>query len=337
MYSTPPSDADGAPAGRPAGSGARSEADASTRDRVLQLVVEQGPISAAALGRTLDLTAAAVRRHLDVMTEQGMVEVKNVTTRRKGAGRPSRRYVVSQRGQQSLGDDYLALVRNALELMGQGDSAGSATEAPATEAAQAHAGRVESGATATSSAVPGSTMPSSNAADDASEDGPSSVDPARQLASTYFSQFEERYRQELSAIEDLDERTERLSELFNADGFAGFTRLVGRDSAQLAMQSTQLCQGHCPVVEIAAEHPVFCEEETEMIGRLLDVDVRRLSTQAAGAHVCTTHVPVGRERHTAQRRSTSGAEQSEAGASPQRIPGPRKRIVISPRQQERFS
>lgn len=332
MYSTPPSDVDGAPASRPAGSGARSDADASTRDRVLQLVVEQGPISAAALGRTLDLTAAAVRRHLDVMTEQGMVEVKNVTTRRKGAGRPSRRYVVSQRGQQSLGDDYLALVRNALELMGQGDSAGSATEAPATQAAQAHEDRVESGATATSSTVPSSTAP-----DDAAPEGPSSVDPARQLASTYFSQFEERYRQELSAIEDLDERTERLSELFNADGFAGFTRLVGRDSAQLAMQSTQLCQGHCPVVEIAAEHPVFCEEETEMIGRLLDVDVRRLSTQAAGAHVCTTHVPVGRERHTAQRRSTSGAEQSEAGASPQRIPGPRKRIVISPRQQERFS
>ena len=48
------------------------EADGSTRERVLQLVVEEGPISAAALGRELDLTAAAVRRHLDAMTEQGL-------------------------------------------------------------------------------------------------------------------------------------------------------------------------------------------------------------------------------------------------------------------------
>ena len=325
MYSTPPSDVDGSPSARPAGNAARGEADASTRDRVLQLVIEQGPISAASLGRTLDLTAAAVRRHLDVMTEQGMVEVKNVSTSRKGAGRPSRRYVVSQRGQQSLGDDYLALVRDALDLMGE--TAGAATsQGASTVPYAAQDQRVSRQA----DAEPGEAA----SGDPAAEPAP---DPAQQLANAYFGRFEQRYREELSAIEDLDERTERLSELFNADGFAGFTRLVGRDSAQLAMQSTQLCQGHCPVVEIAAEHPVFCEEETDMIGRLLDVDVRRLSTQAAGAHVCTTHVPVGREKQAGQRRSAASAEQSEAGSPPQRIAGPRKRIVISPRQQERFS
>src|SRR5699024_9918376 len=85
------------------------ESDGTTRDRVLQLVVEEGPISAAQLGRQLDLTAAAVRRHLDAMTEQGLVEVKNVSGRRRGAGRPSRRYVISTAGQQVLGDDYLNL------------------------------------------------------------------------------------------------------------------------------------------------------------------------------------------------------------------------------------
>lgn len=272
------------------------EADGSTRERVLQLVVEEGPISAAALGRKLDLTAAAVRRHLDAMTEQGIVEIKNVTTRRKGAGRPSRRYVISQRGQQVLGDDYLSLTRQALSLLEESEQ------------------------------------------DDA----------ARALATRYFGGFESKYRQRLEGITDLDERTEKLSELFNEDGFAGFTRLVGRDNPLLAMQSTQLCQGHCPIREIAEAHPVFCEEETEMISRLLDVDVRRLSTQAGGAHVCTTHVPVGREKLAAERRAraaqtaaASGPHASEsAGADPAGIRatgGGRRRIVISPRQQERLS
>ncbi|GAB3189674.1 helix-turn-helix transcriptional regulator [Nesterenkonia suensis] len=268
------------------------DGDATTRERVLQLVVEEGPISAAALGRRLDLTAAAVRRHLDAMTEQGIVEIKNVTSRRKGAGRPSRRYVLSQRGQEALGDDYLTLTRHALDAL----SAAVGEEAP------------------------------------------------RALAAAYFAGHEERYREQLAGLDDLDARTEKLAELFNADGFAGFTRKVGRDNPLLAMQSTQLCQGHCPVREIAEAHPVFCEEETEMISRLLQVDVRRLSTQASGAHVCTTHVPVGRERLAAEHRARRAASDdpqdattSPSAAGPGLSGGGRKRIVISPRQQERLS
>lgn len=284
----------GAVDGMPDADGMR-DSDGTTRERVLQLVVEEGPISAAQLGRKLDLTAAAVRRHLDAMTEQGLVEIKNVTTRRRGAGRPSRRYVISSRGQQVLGDDYLSLVRTALSVLDK------------------HQEDTEEGA-------------------DETEAENSS---ARQLARAYFAEFEERYGPELADLSDLDERTEKLSALFNSDGFAGFTRLVGRDNPLLAMQSTQLCQGHCPIREIAAAHPVFCEEETEMIARLLDVDVRRLSTQAAGAHVCTTHVPVGREKLAAERRA--GAETGSQTTANATSRGGRRRIVISPRQQERLS
>lgn len=279
--------------------GAR-EGDGSTRDRVLQLVVEEGPISAAALGRALDLTAAAVRRHLDAMTEQGLVEIKNVSTRRRGAGRPSRRYVISSRGQQALGDDYLNLVKSALSVLDSSSSAGF-------ELREAD--------------------PRAEGDSQQSEDS-----GARAVARQYFAEFESKHAAELAEIEDLDERTERLAEALNDAGFAGFTRLAGRDSPLLAMQLTQLCQGHCPIREIASEYPVFCDEETEMIARLLDVDVRRLSTQAAGAHVCTTHVPVGREKLAAQRAThpTTGTQTTAAVSG-------RKRIVISPRQQERLS
>ena len=65
-----------------------------TRERVLQLVLTRGPVSAAEIGRELELTAAAVRRHLDALEEDSLVEVKRVTAAR-GAGRPSRRYVVT--------------------------------------------------------------------------------------------------------------------------------------------------------------------------------------------------------------------------------------------------
>lgn len=296
------------------------EAESTTRQRVLQLVVEEGPISAAALGSALSLTAAAVRRHLDAMTEQGILEVKNVTTRRRGAGRPSRRYVVSQRGQRSLGDDYLGLVKTALSML-------ESTDLSASGASSGPAGSNPAGSDPVGSSTAGS-------------------DTARGLAREYFAGFQRRWEEELAGIADLDQRTEKLSQLFSEDGFAGFTRLVGRDNPLLAMQSTQLCQGHCPIREIAAAHPVFCEEETNMISRLLDVDVRRLSTQAAGAHVCTTHVPVGREKLAAEQRaraaaSAEAAQQISAGVgvtNESRISsGGRKRIVISPRQQERLS
>ncbi|WP_258933048.1 hypothetical protein [Nesterenkonia pannonica] len=107
------------------------EADGSTRERVLQLVVEEGPISAAQLGKKLSLTPAAVRLTLDAMTEQGIVEIKTVTGSKRAAGRPSRRYVLSSRGQQILGDDYLNLVRAALQVLDQHASGEPLAEAGA--------------------------------------------------------------------------------------------------------------------------------------------------------------------------------------------------------------
>ena len=265
------------------------DSENSTRGKVLQVVVEQGPISAAAAAQSVGLTAAAVRRHLDAMTEEGLVEVHDAGPRKRTAGRPSRRYVISTAGQETLGDDYLTLARQALNLL--------------SSHAVEHSG---------------------------SPDG-QGASAARLLAQQYFGAMEARYQNQLDHVTDLDERTQRLAELFHDDHFAGFTRLVGRKSPLLAMQSTQLCQGHCPIREIAQAHPVFCEEETEMIARLLEVDVRRLSTQAAGAHVCTTHVPVGREKLVAEQKARKQAT-SAAGRT-----GGRKRIVISQRQQERLS
>lgn len=89
-----------------------------TRERVLDEVLTHGPVSAAEVGRRLELTAAAVRRHLDALEAEGLVAVKLVSAAR-GAGRPSRRYVVTHQAQGRLGDDHLAVALDALDRLAE--------------------------------------------------------------------------------------------------------------------------------------------------------------------------------------------------------------------------
>ncbi|KQQ99798.1 helix-turn-helix transcriptional regulator [Arthrobacter sp. Leaf145] len=93
------------------------DADDRTRDRVLSAVLENGPVSAAELGDLLGFTPAAVRRHLDHLERNGVIEVKRVAKAGSGAGRPARRYVLSSQGQSKLGDDYLNIASSALRRL----------------------------------------------------------------------------------------------------------------------------------------------------------------------------------------------------------------------------
>ncbi|NOJ59534.1 helix-turn-helix domain-containing protein [Arthrobacter sp. 260] len=222
---------------------ARSDAEDRTRSKVLAAVLEHGPVSAAELGERLGFTPAAVRRHLDALSRKQLIEVKLVGNPSSGAGRPARRYVLSQRGQTELGTDYLSIAKAALAQL------------------QEMAG----------------------------------PDAVEQFARTRFAEMETRYRPLVEAAgPDLEDRARALAGALTTDGFVGSTTVVGRNAPNTAMLAVQLCQGHCPVQELAAEFPSFCDQETEVFSRLLGVDVRRLSTLARGGHVCTTHIPVGR-------------------------------------------
>jgi predicted ArsR family transcriptional regulator len=91
--------------------------DSRTRSRVLRMVSADGPITAAELGRHLDLTPAAVRRHLDALVEQGAVAPHEPTGGRRGRGRPARAYVVSDAGHSALGADYDSLAVDVLRYV----------------------------------------------------------------------------------------------------------------------------------------------------------------------------------------------------------------------------
>lgn len=114
----------------------------------------------------------------------------------------------------------------------------------------------------------------------------------REFAEQRFARMEQRYQPLLAeAGDDVVERAMLLSEALSADGYVSSSNQLKGPGP---LQAVQLCQGHCPVQELAAEYPEFCEAETEVFSRLLGVDVRRLSTLASGGHVCTTHIPTGR-------------------------------------------
>ncbi|MDP9799938.1 putative ArsR family transcriptional regulator [Arcanobacterium wilhelmae] len=104
-------------------------------------------------------------------------------------------------------------------------------------------------------------------------------------------EIEKRYSAALAGANNPLERVEMLAHGLNKDGYATSLRSGGPRGIAI-----QLCQGHCPIQDVAAEFPELCEAETRAFARLLDVPIQRLSTLAGGAHVCTTNIPLGNPR-----------------------------------------
>lgn len=96
-------------------------AEARTRDRVRQAISEDGPLTAAALASRLGLTSAAVRRHLDLLAEQGAIEEREPATAGagRGRGRPARAYVLSEAGHAGMNSDYDHVATSALRFLAE--------------------------------------------------------------------------------------------------------------------------------------------------------------------------------------------------------------------------
>ena len=121
-------------------------------------------------------------------------------------------------------------------------------------------------------------------------------DAVRAFAVERFADMERRYAPEIEkAGPDIGDRARALSDALSRDNFVSSAASIkAKAPLPAALSSVQLCQGHCPIQQLAARFPVFCDVETEVFSRLVGVDVRRLSTLARGGHVCTTHIPTGR-------------------------------------------
>ena len=95
-------------------------AEGRTRDAVARLVHESGPQTAAALAARLQLSAAAVRRHLDALVADGIfieVQPRTSSLRPRGRGRPARAYALTDAGRASFGHAYDDLASTALRYL----------------------------------------------------------------------------------------------------------------------------------------------------------------------------------------------------------------------------
>lgn len=100
--------------------------DAPTRERVATSILENGPSTAAALAERLDLTAAAVRRHLDHLVSEGAVEAREPRVYgTRGRGRPAKVFVLTDSGRDTFIQAYDDLAASALRFLREtgGDAA----------------------------------------------------------------------------------------------------------------------------------------------------------------------------------------------------------------------
>lgn len=227
----------------------------TTRDRLVEAISAHGPITARRLAESFGLTSAAVRRHLAALEAEGVIAEHEVPVAQRGRGRPSKSFVLSPSAHEDLPGGYDELAVLAVQELARlgGD------------------------------------------------------DAVKALAERRIADWESTLAERVAELEEAGEtvtvahRLELLSDMLTQRGYASTVRplhvpLPATSSQPGANPRTlvtaQLCHGHCPVLDIAADHPELCEAETRVISRIIGAPVQRLATLAQGAHACTTHIPL---------------------------------------------
>ncbi|MEU4340817.1 metalloregulator ArsR/SmtB family transcription factor [Nocardia sp. NPDC023852] len=95
-------------------------AEGHTRAAIVQLLLEEGPITATAIGSKLGLAAAGVRRHLDALIDSGQARAsRSAPWQQKGRGRPAKQYQLTAAGRGQLGHAYDDLAGAAIRQLGE--------------------------------------------------------------------------------------------------------------------------------------------------------------------------------------------------------------------------
>src|SRR6266536_571961 len=106
-----------------------SGTERGTRARVARLILENGPATATSLSTRLGLTPAAVRRHLDNLLADGMIESRTARTYgTRGRGRPARLFAITDAGRSAFEHAYDDLATSALRFLAQRAGPAAATD-----------------------------------------------------------------------------------------------------------------------------------------------------------------------------------------------------------------
>jgi predicted ArsR family transcriptional regulator len=112
-----------------------------TRAQIARLILEHGPATATALSERLNLTPAAVRRHLDNLLAEGMIESRMARPYHGAAprrGRPARVFALTDAGRSAFEHAYDDLAASALRFLAE-----RAGPAAVAEFAQRQVGELE--------------------------------------------------------------------------------------------------------------------------------------------------------------------------------------------------
>ena len=108
---------------------AHTGSERGTRARIARLIMENGPVTASGLSTRLNLTPAAVRRHLDNLLADDMIETR--TARRpasRGRGRPAKLFAITDVGRGAFEHTYDDLATSALRFLAEVAGPGAVAE-----------------------------------------------------------------------------------------------------------------------------------------------------------------------------------------------------------------
>jgi predicted ArsR family transcriptional regulator len=92
--------------------------DLPTRDAIARIILEHGPATASTLSHALALTPAGIRRHLDLLVADGILEARDPRDSSiRGRGRPSKVFLMTDVGRTKFEHTYDDLAVSALKFM----------------------------------------------------------------------------------------------------------------------------------------------------------------------------------------------------------------------------
>lgn len=92
--------------------------DLRTRDAIARSILENGPSTASTLSQRLALTPAGIRRHLELLIVDGILEAREPrVASTRGRGRPSKVFVMTDSGRAQFEHSYDDLAVAALKFM----------------------------------------------------------------------------------------------------------------------------------------------------------------------------------------------------------------------------
>ncbi|QGU04650.1 Bacterial regulatory protein, arsR family [Corynebacterium comes] len=221
--------------------------DGDTRRHIMLMLLKHGPSTASDLAAHLDMSAAGVRRHLDILVSEGLGETVDRRPRSATAarGRPAKAFRLTARGRSHFGHSYDQLAADAL---------GAIRELGGEEA-------------------------------------------VRKLAHKRIKRIVDGVTPAGEDEESIQRTAGELADAFDRHGYATTVTRAGA--------GIQICQHHCPVAHVAAEHPELCVAEHEIISSLVGLHVQPLATITGGHGICTTNIPLTPIENLPEERSGS--------------------------------